>query len=247
VLNRRAAASGCALLVLACGCSSSHKFVQPEASTTTAGAPSTTRRPAATTTSTTTDRATSTTVPRVTVPPVTVPTTVPSSSLAALILDTAPQGFVRQADSVADTGPTDFNKAVQDDVSAEARRSLLVAGFVRGYERQWTGIDSSGDAVNQDFVFLYEFKTPEGAAGYAQHWRLTLLDTNQGVQLLPFTPGFLPGGIGLRVQDQKLGSTGIVIFSKGNYAVKVIVNGGPSVDQSGSADLMAVEQYQRLP
>ena len=43
-----------------------------------------------------------------------------------------------------------------------------------------------------------------------------------------------------------------MIFSKGNYAVQVIVNSvnlndGTSSDQSGAATALGVEQYQRLP
>ncbi len=230
---RRAIASGCALIAVAAAYSSSNG---------SAKAPATTTRPAA---SSTTGSSTSTTVA-----PSTVPTTPPPLSLPALILSEVPGGFALQPDDVADTGPTNLAKAALDDVgcnaTCNARKVLVDAGFVRGYQRQWTGVDANGDALNQDFVFLYQFRTPEGAQAYAQHWRVTLLTTNQGAALLSFTPALIPGANGLRVQD-KLGSTGIVFFAKGPYAVQALVNGGPDIDQSGPASQLAAQQYLRLP
>ena len=81
---------------------------------------------------------------------------------------------------------------------------------------------------------------------YAQHWQETLLATGQGAQLESFTPANVAGAVGLRVAD-KLGSTGVVIFAKGPYAVRAVVNGGPNVDQSGPASDLASQQYQQLP
>ena len=123
----------------------------------------------------------------------------------SLILDTVPSGYVRQADDVGQTGPTNLAQAALDDVSPTARRALLVTGFVNGYQRQWT----STDGYTIDQVFLYQFSTPKGAQGYAQHWHDTLLSSNAGGPALQsFTPAFLPAGaLGLQAQD-KTGSTG---------------------------------------
>ena len=158
-------------------------------------------------------------------------------------------GYTRQSDDVADTGPTDLAKATLDDVgcnlSCDARQELTSAGFERGFQRQWSNVDATG-AQTQDFIFLYRFHAPNGAGRYAQHWRDTLLTTNQGAALEAFTPVNVPGGTGLRVTD-KSGSTGIVIFTKGQYAVKAQVTGGPNLDQSGPAGSLAALQFQRLP
>jgi hypothetical protein len=192
---------------------------------------------------------TTTTIPptTTTAAPVTQPTA-PATGLAALILTTVPSGYTRQNDDVGDTGPTDITKAALDDVSTNARRALLVTGFVDGYQRQW----ASGDGFTLDQIFLYEFETPKGAQGYAQHWYDTLLSSNQGVALKSFTPAFVPGGLGLQAEQAKIGSTGVVMFAKGNYAVEATVNSGSltgntPVDASGPATALAVAQYQLLP
>jgi hypothetical protein len=165
-----------------------------------------------------------------------------------LILGDLP-GYTRQSNDIADTGPTDLAKATLDDVGCnlgcDARRELTSAGFVRGFQRQWTSLDAK-DGEAQNFVFLYQFKTPTGAQRYAAHWRTTLLSTTQGAAVQEFSPAFVPGGTGLRVTD-KSGSTGIAIFAKGPYAVKAQVTASPDLDESGPASSLASLQYQRLP
>jgi hypothetical protein len=229
VLIRRAIVLGCALVVLGAGCSDSDGSGEA-APTTTASAPTTTRAPSTTTT--------------------TRPDQTPPSALEGLILSDVPGGFKRQSDEIADTGPADLDKAALDDVTCnvgcDARQALTSAGFVDGYQRAWTSVDDAGSTVNQDYVYLYEFETPEGAQEYAQHWRETLLTSAQGAQIVSFTPAFIPGAVGLQVSD-RLGSTGVAIFAKGPYAVRAVVNGGPSVDQSGSVSALASQQYQNLP
>jgi hypothetical protein len=186
--------------------------------------------------------------PTTTTAPATTPTTTPADPLDSLILGDI-LGYTRQPNDVADTGPTDIAKATLDDVGCnvgcDARAELVSAGFERGYERQWSNVDASL-AQTQDFIFLYRFQTPNGAGRYAQHWRDTLLTTNQGAAVAGFTPAFVPGGIGLRVTDTT-GSTGIVIVTKGQYAVKAQVTGGANVDESGPASSLAALQFQRLP
>jgi hypothetical protein len=235
VLKRTATAISSALLVLACSCSGSGGGQAQQSPTSTAvkRRPPTTRslRP------TTTIYAGPTTVA--------VP---PPPGLADLILSTGPAGFEQQPDAVGDTGPTNLAKATNDDISQDGRRALLSAGFEAGYQRQWTSIDPTGNTPNQDFVFLYRFATPAGAQSYVQHWQVTLLTTNtSSATIQSFTPPFIPGAIGLSAIDSKQGSTGVVLFAKGQYAVQALVIGGPSVDQSGSASDMAYAQYQRLP
>jgi hypothetical protein len=229
MLIRRAIVLGCALVALGAACSSGGGSAKSPSSTT-AAVSKPTRPPATTTTR-----------------PDKKP---PANPLANLILSNVPGGYKLQDDDLADTGPTNLNKAALDDVSCtsgcDAKQELTSAGFVNGYQRQWSHVDDAGTTVDQDFVYLYEFKTPAGATQYAQHWQETLLSTGQGAQLESFTPAIVPGAVGLRVAD-KLGSTGVVIFAKGPYAVRAVVNGGPNVDQSGPASDLASQQYQQLP
>lgn len=230
MLNRTAIAISGALLVVACSCSSGSSTAQPP--TTAKRRPPTTRPSKVTT------------IPKT--PTTSAVTTPPPTPLADLILSTGPSGFEQQADDVADTGPTNLAKAADDDNSDTARQALLSSGFEAGYQRQWTSVDASGNTTNADFVFLYRFATPEGAQAYAQHWRLALLNTNQRSPVQSFSPPFIPNANGLSIAD-KQGSIGVVLFAKGQYAVQVLVNGAPSIDQSGAASVMAFAQYQRLP
>jgi hypothetical protein len=217
------------MVVLAAACSSNGSS---KAAPTTTGAPRPTVRASTTTTSPADDSPT---------------------ALQNLILHDVPGGYKLQPDSLADTGPTNLAKAALDDVSCnvgcDAQHELTSAGFVNGYQRQWTSIDASGSTVDQDFVYLYQFDTPAGAQQYARHWQETLLVSGQGAPVVGFTPAFIPGAVGLRVTDTNRtgGSTGVVIFAKGLYAVRAVVNGGPNVDQSGPATDLAAQQYQRLP
>jgi hypothetical protein len=251
VRTSRAIATACALLALGSACSSAKPFVAPPTSTTLFSGPVTTRSSPATSSTTGASASSTTTEPAVTTTTAaTTQPTVAPTSLAALILATAPSAYPRQPDDVGQTGPTNITEAALDDVSPNARRALLVTGFVNGYQRQWT----SPDGYTIDQIFLYQFSTPKGAQGYAQHWHDTLLKTNQkGITLLAFTPAFLPGGaLGLQSKDET-GSTAVVMFARGTYAVEATVNSGaavvgsPPVDQSGAATALALAQYQRLP
>jgi len=226
VLIRRAIVLGCALVVLGAACSDSDGSGKA-APTTTAPASSTSRAPSTTTT-------------RPKPPP---------NALEGLILGEVPRGLKRQSDDISDTGPTDLEKAALEDVSCnvgcDARQELTSAGFVQGYQRAWAGVDDSGASAN-DYIYLYEFETADGARQYARHWRDTLLTSAQGAQVVSFTPAFIPGAVGLRVGD-RLGSTGVAIFTKGPYAVRAVVNATGNVDESGPVTDLASQQYQNLP
>jgi hypothetical protein len=242
VLIRRAIVAGCAVALLACACSGSSNKATP---------PTTTKAKRHITKPTSTTTRVSTTVPTGTGPTIATTTTVPRPKVADLILSDAGPGFLVQPDAIADTGPTNIAKAADDDVSANAGKALRATKFLDGYQRQWLNAGADGNN-NNDFIFLYEFATPGGAELWAQQWRQTLENTpHAGAALTSFSPAEIPGAMGLS-SSNKSGSTGAVIFSKGNYAVQVIVNnvnlsGGASTDQSGAATALAVEQYQRLP
>jgi hypothetical protein len=223
VLTRRALVAGSALLVVACGCSSGGGTTAP---TTTLSAPA----PTTTTTSTTT--------------PTTV--TFPGPPLEPLVLEDAPSGYERKPDTLADTGFTDLSKAVRDDAlspEADARQALVSAGFLRGYQRQW----STEPAVSQNFIYVYQFATPEGAAQYLSHWS-AVATGGAGASRpapVPFTPT-VPGWIGLKADDA-LGSSGVVLFSKGPYAVQAVSTGAAGVDQADPTTALAFAQFARLP
>ncbi len=177
------------------------------------------------------------------VPSTTAPAGV--AQLGDLVLSSAPSGFVLQPDDQAQTGPTNLAKAATDDVWVQdtnaARQILRGAGFLHGYQRQW----QSTDGVDQNFIFLYQFATPEGAASYVQHWQETI-GAHSPFPLTPFSPAYVPGGIGLAGSDNN-GSSAQVLFSKGPYAVQAVVTGQPLTDQSGAAGALALAQYARLP
>jgi len=219
---RRAIAASCALVALGAACSGSKGSA---GGATTTVPPTTAARPTTTTTT-----------------PPTTSTTPPADSLAALIVGDLP-GYTRQADDIGDTGPTSLQKASLDDacVSCDPRAELTSDGFTGGYQRQWVQIDASGNQL-QAFLFLYRFQTPAGAQNYAQHWQSGVV----GAGVAQFTPAFIPGAIGLQVSDSS-GSTGVAIFTKGQYAVKSQVTGVPNADQSGPAGQVALAQYLRLP
>jgi hypothetical protein len=220
------------LLALACGCSSaSDKAPNP--------------RPVTTTTKTTVARTTTSTVPvrSTTSIPVAGPT------LRSLIPTEVPSGFPRKPDSAADTGPTDLKKAAADDVlSSDPRQALVNARFLRGYQRQWAAEGGAANIVTaaQNFLFLYQFATPEGASSYVTHWRTAILAQNTGPTPVSFSPLNIPGAIGLRASDVD-GSSGVVLFAKGPYAVEALVTGRANIDQSLAASALALAQYVRLP
>ena len=77
--------------------------------------------------------------------------------LAGRLVTDVPPGYLRQVDSVGDTGPSDLEKAVRDDGEPDARSVLVADGFVAGYQRLWAKGD---DAKIIDFV--YEFRARWG-------------------------------------------------------------------------------------
>jgi hypothetical protein len=160
-----------------------------------------------------------------------------------MILKVVPSQYVREPDALASTGPTDLDKAASDDVfSRDARGALVRAGFVRGYQRQW----SSDDTVGQNFIFVYQFATPQGAKSYLPIWRAAAVSGSARAAPVPFSPANIPDAIGLRALDAR-GSSGVVLFAKGPYAVQALVTGRPRMDQSAPATILALAQYALLP
>jgi hypothetical protein len=161
-------------------------------------------------------------------------------TVAALILTDVPSGFAQQPDSVADTGPTNLAKAVQDEVAANAAQVLRQTGFVSGYQRAW----ADAGQVRQDIIFLYRFATADGAAQYARNRAAEV--RFQSVGPINAFAVFLPSGIGLHSETAD-SSFAAVTFAKGVYAVEALSTNGVKEDQSVAAAALANAQFQRLP
>jgi hypothetical protein len=165
-------------------------------------------------------------------------------TLAVLLLQDAPSGFLKVPDKLADSGPTNLAKAINDEGSADGGRYLQQTGFVSGYQRVW----SSSDSVRQNVIFLYRFKTAEGAAQYATN-RASELQSFGTVDGAPPITTFnvpMPGGVGLHSEFASL-SFGAVVFSKGVYSVQAVSTDGANVDQTVGVVAIAQAQFDRLP
>jgi len=161
---------------------------------------------------------------------------------AAYILRTVPSGFVLQPEARTDTGPTDFDKAVRDDVSANGETALRNAGFVDGYQRTWTSVGG----LDRNTVLLYRFRTPQGAAGYVDHWLATLTAAGTGVNPRVFEPPLVSDGVGVAVNSAGA-TTAVVVVARGNYAVQVVAEGASGTNQENAAAALAGAQLSRLP
>jgi hypothetical protein len=167
-------------------------------------------------------------------------------ALAKLLPTNVPSGLPLQSDRLADTGATNLAKAIQDDVSNDAGGLLRGAGFVIGYQRAW----ADSNAVRQNTLFLYQFKTAAGAAQYAAGRASALESENSpiadaGAPIARF-PVLIPGAIGLHSESTK-SSFGAVVFSKGVYSVVALVTDAGMVDQSANAAALAAAQNLLLP
>ncbi|MFN8053241.1 MAG: hypothetical protein U0Q22_17500 [Acidimicrobiales bacterium] len=169
-------------------------------------------------------------------------TGVPGPSLEDALVTTVPSGFTMQPDDVGDTGPSDLDKAVRDDGSADARATLVGDGFVRGYQRLW----ATDDGERQIIVFVYQFETSRGAVA----------NTGRTVERLRAGPGVsdtftldgVPGSGGVVGNDEDTAGASLV-FSVGVYEVQVVANGPVSDSAQSYIDAvtpLARAQYDKL-
>jgi hypothetical protein len=168
------------------------------------------------------------------------------AGLAKLLPTNVPSGLPLQPDGLADTGATNLNKAIQDDVSNDAGGLLRSSGFVIGYQRAW----ADSDAIKQNTLFLYQFKTAAGAAQYSAGRASTLQSENSpiadaGAPIATF-PVLIPGAIGLHSESTK-SSFGAVVFSKGVYSIVALATDAGKVDQSANAAALAAAQNLLIP
>jgi len=219
VAARRKILAVCALGIIAAACSGGGKSSTstPTTSPTASGSASTTA-------------ASTTTLPA-------------ANDLSKLILSTVPSGFTQQADDVADTGPTNAEKAALDDVSDKGPGLLRDAGFQHGYQRTWIGADGS----DTNTILLYQFATPAGAQQWVNHWLEELRQPVKGVTISDFdVPLGSMHGFGVR-GDYTDSSSGIAVFAQGPYAVQAAVHTASSNDPTPAAILLATAQNDRLP
>jgi len=164
-----------------------------------------------------------------------------NDELASRLVTVTPSGFVVQPDQVGDTGPSDLPKAARDDGAPGAAQALRSEGFVRGYQRLWTG---SADA--EIILVVYQFETPAGAAADFQRAKpeLTKLVTT-GVA--PFTVEGLPPSQAAAIAGTSQGvSAAAVLFTTGVFVVEVTCNGPILTGLQERASTIAREQYGRL-
>ena len=163
------------------------------------------------------------------------PTAVDAASLEQFLIADVPAGFVRQADDVGDTGPSDLEKAIRDDGEDDARAVLTKAGFLAGYQRLW--VNAADDEL---IVFLYQFKDGAGAGSYQDR---TLAGAEDATA---FNVAGVPSAKGLQHVDSELASTA-VFYTKGPYLVQIISNASAPAGQTDVVTRLAAAQYQRLP
>lgn len=150
-----------------------------------------------------------------------------------------PDGFVRQPDSVGDTGPSDLEKAARDDGGDDARDVLTKARFVRGYQRMWT---RSGDEI---VSYVYQFADTAGAVEYTNRLNTDSLAPTEGVSISPFAVPDLTGAVGVNTSQPTLASSAVT-FVKGPYSVEIVVSGPTPTGLEGLVTALAEEQYSRL-
>jgi hypothetical protein len=150
-----------------------------------------------------------------------------------------PDGFVRQPDSVGDTGPSDLEKAILDDGGDDARDILTKARFVRGYQRMWT---RSGDEI---VSYVYQFADTAGAVEYTNRLNTDSLAPTEGASISPFDVPDISGAVGVNTSDPTLSGSSVT-FVKGPYSVQLVVSGSTPTGLEGLVTALAEEQYSRL-
>jgi len=151
-----------------------------------------------------------------------------------------PDGYMVQPDSVGDTGPSDFEKAVADDGEDDAREVLTRTHFVRGYQRMWAR------AENDDFVsYVYQFADHAGAVEYTNRLTADAGAPTPGVTVAMFSVPAIDGAVGVNTSDPTIAASSVT-FVKGPYSVQVVANGTTLTGLQSLATALAEEQYSRL-
>ena len=158
-----------------------------------------------------------------------------TEALVARLLAQLPPGYEQEPDSVGDTGPSDFEKAVRDDGGPDARQVLQADGFVAGYQRLWT---KGEESTVIDFV--YQFSGPPGAAHYLERTMATFTDEGTTSELA--VPG-VPGAKGIRIAEDDE-HTAVVFLTRGPFLAQIVVIGRDAMTDVPVE--LARQQYDRL-
>jgi len=153
-------------------------------------------------------------------------------SLEARLISAVPAGYLRQPDSVGDTGPSDLEKAVRDDDSPDARQVLTRDGFLGGYQRLWK------KGANELTNFVYQFSSPAGATDYVSR---SIAEMRKDGSEFPVAG--IPGAKGFRHTGAEGTSVGVT-FTRGGYATLVLVNGTDATPAFVTS--LAQQQYAKL-
>lgn len=205
----------------------------PSAASTTVGAPTSTTV-AATSTSTVPDRADD-------APDDVDPEAFEAAvtALEGLLIVDLPAGFVQEDDEVGDTGPSDLDKAIDDDGGDQAEELLTDAGFVAGYQRLWTRDD------DEIVVFLYRFETEAGAERYDRRTIEDLTTYLTEDDPAPFTAFDVPGVPGAHGFDLDEEDHSTLVFFRRGDVIGIVQLYGPSAGPA-AASALVTQQYQRL-
>jgi hypothetical protein len=164
-----------------------------------------------------------------------------AAELEARVLSKGPAGFVRQAEDVGDTGPSDLAKAARDEGTANAEELLRSEGFVRGYQRLWIG-----PSHEQLIVFVYQFGSPAGVRHFfARQTKDLATKPLRGAHKFPVA--FLPPAQAVGIAGANADSAAAVIrLRSGVFVVQVICNDSTLPGLQSRALAVAESQYRRL-
>ena len=151
-----------------------------------------------------------------------------------------PDGYLRQADEVGDTGPSNLDKAIADDGEEYAREVLTRIRFLRGYQRMWSR--SEDDEI---ITYVYQFADNAGAVEYTKRLTADSGAQTAGVSIGLFNVPVIDGAVGVNGSDPTF-ATSSVTFVKGPYSVQMVVNGSSPTGLQTLATALAEEQYSRL-
>jgi hypothetical protein len=156
------------------------------------------------------------------------------------IVKVVPAGYVLQADSVGDTGPSDLAKAVRDDGAPDAQAALTAAGFLHGYQRLWMNATTQQSLI----VFVYHFRAPAGATAYMTRGVASDKATTKPTPTT-FTVTGIPGAVGL-AGTQDTDHVAEIIFTRGAYTVGIVATGPTATTLAPTAQQIAAAQYALL-
>ena len=163
-----------------------------------------------------------------------------SEALSKALDITVPAGYVRQPDTVDDTGPSDLEKAIADDGEDDARDVFTRDHFVRGYQREWAQSENE-----QIISYVYQFADNAGAVDYSKRVTSDSGAQTDGMSVTLFDMAGIAGAVGVNGSDPSF-ATSSVTFVKDPYTVQMVVNSTSPAGLQALVTSLAEEQYSRL-